>query len=67
MITIEKLIEALKEKNQKAVVECIVVETDGRLVCMYVSSWAKKMINFLKMLTKNSADKVNPHDFDLDE
>lgn len=49
MITIENLIEDLKKKDQQEVVECIIVSSDGTIICAYVKSLAKQITKFLKM------------------
>lgn len=46
---VAELIEKLKEKDQAAEVEFIVVKTDGELVTMDVSKQAKPLIKLLKM------------------
>lgn len=47
--TIAQLIEKLKEKDQAAEVEFIVLKTDGELVTMDVAKHAKVLIKMLKL------------------
>ena len=49
MITIEQLIENLKQKDPKTEVEAVIVDTKGGLVCIHVKTLAKKMTQFLKI------------------
>jgi len=46
--TVKELIEILSDKDQAAIVEYIVVEPDGNLVCMKVEKQAKPIIKLLK-------------------
>jgi len=48
-ITVEALIEKLKEKDPKAEVEFIVAKTTGELVCAHVKAQASNMAKMLKM------------------
>ena len=48
-IPVSKLIEKLKEKDQNAEVEFVVVETNGNLVCMDLANNTKDMAKLLKM------------------
>lgn len=49
MVTIEQLIEDLKQKDTKTEVEAVIVDTKGALVCVHVKTLAKRMVQFLKM------------------
>jgi hypothetical protein len=49
MITIEELIKDLQKKDQQAMVEVIIVETNGQCICLYVHKLAKQMTKFLQM------------------
>lgn len=51
-ITVEALIEKLKEKDPRAEVEFIVAKTTGELVCADVSKTAAGMAKVLKMFGK---------------
>jgi len=48
MMTVAELIDKLKQKDQGAEVEYIVVKTTGELVVADVSKQAKPMTKFLK-------------------
>lgn len=49
MVTIEQLIENLKQRDPKTEVEAVIVDTKGALICIHVKTLAKKMVQFLKM------------------
>jgi NMD protein affecting ribosome stability and mRNA decay len=48
-IKVKKLIKKLKEKDQDAEVEFIIVKTNGIMICMDVNSSAKNMVDLLKL------------------
>ena len=53
-IQIKDLIKKLEEKDQDAMVEFIVVETDGMMVCMDVESSAESMVDLLGLFSNGS-------------
>lgn len=50
-MTVAKLIEALKKKEQSQEVEFIVCRTDGAIVCMNVERNAKDIVKLLKLMS----------------
>lgn len=53
-IRVKDLLKILKEKDQDADVEFMVVKTNGELVCMDISTSAKSMVDLLELFRSDS-------------